>query len=60
MTKLELELALELLDKIIDKHIDERESQDRQSYYQEIYGNDIEAMREEIKALIKKICEVNE
>ncbi len=59
MTKLELELTFELLDKIIDKYIDEREGQDRQSYYKEIYGNDIEAMREEIKGLIMKICEVD-
>ena len=60
MTKLEFELIFELLDKIIDKYIDEREAQDRLSYYKEIYGSDIEAMREEIKDLIKKICEVDE
>ena len=60
MTRLEVELTFELLDKIIDKYIDEGEAQDRQSDYKEIYGDDIEAMREEIKDLIKKICEADE
>ena len=59
MTKLEVELTLKLLDKIIDEHIRTFEGGDRKNY-KEIPSYEIEPLRNDIKDLIKKICEVDE
>ena len=56
MTKLELELALKMVDKIIDEHTETFEGGDRRDY-EEIPQYEIEPMKIEISAFLRKIFE---